>query len=213
MSLPVIILGAGGHSKVLIDTLQVSSAVIVGIVDADFALLGAKILGVHVLGGDEVVNEFSISEIHLVNGLGSVGLQSKRQKLFEKFKSAGYKFATIIHPSVAVSSDVVLGEGVQVMAGAVIQPGCQIGINNIINTRVSVDHDCVIGDHVHIAPGATLSGGVTIGAYSHIGTGATIIQGISIGSGCLIAAGAVVTKDVADGARVCGVPAREFFSR
>ena len=206
----IIILGAGGHAKVLIDALLLSSAVIAGVVDPDLALVGTTILGVPVLGGDDVINEFPPSEIKLVNGLGSVGLPVKRQQLFERFKCMGYKFATVVHPSAVVASDVVLGEGAQVMAGAVIQPGCHIGINSIINTRASVDHDSIVGEHVHVAPGVTMSGCVKIGMGSHIGTGATLIQGKSIGRGCLVAAGAVVTKDIADGVMVRGVPAREF---
>ncbi|HIJ94495.1 MAG TPA: acetyltransferase [Desulfuromonadales bacterium] len=210
MSLPVIILGAGGHAKVLIDALLSASATIAGIVDPNLALAGTDILGVPLLGGDNVVYEYPPSEIRLVNGLGSVGLSVNRQQLFEKFKVTGYKFATVIHPSAVIASGVVLGEGAQVMAGVVIQPGSHIGNNCIINTRASADHDCIIGDHVHIAPGVTMSGGVTVGTCSHIGTGATVIQGLSIGNGCLVAAGAVVTKNIIDGAMVRGVPAREF---
>lgn len=211
MSLPLIILGAGGHAKVLIDALLASSAVITGIVDPDLSLLGTTILGVPVLGGDEVVNEFPPTLIQLVNGLGSVGLPIKRQQLYEKFKGLGYSFASVVHPSAVIASDVILGEGAQVMAGAVIQPGCRIGIDSIINTRASVDHDCCLGNHLHIAPGVTLSGMVTVGKFTHIGTGATVIQGITIGCGCMIAAGAVVTKDIVDGVRVQGIPAREFL--
>lgn len=210
MSLPIIILGAGGHAKVMIDALLASSAVIAGVVDPDLTLTGTNILGVPVLGGDDVVNKFPPSQVQLVNGLGSVGLPVKRQQLFERFKGLGYNFATVVHPSAVVASDVVLGEGAQVMAGAVIQPGCRIGLNSIVNTRASVDHDCIIGDHVHIAPGVTLSGGIAVGTCSHIGTGATVIQGISIGNGGLVAAGSVVTRDISDGLMVRGVPAREF---
>lgn len=210
MSLPIIVLGAGGHAKVLIGCLMAVSAVIIGIVDPDEKRFGTKVLGVPVLGGDDVIAGFSSSEILLVNGLGSVGLPVNRQQLFERFKELGYAFASVVHPSAVIAPDVVLGEGAQVMAGAVIQPGCLIEADSIINTRASVDHDCIIGCHVHIAPGVTFSGGVTVGVCSHIGTGAVVVQGVFIGSGCLVAAGAVVTKNIVDGATVRGVPAREF---
>lgn len=208
MSLPVIILGAGGHAKVLIDTLLAASAVIAGIVAPNPTLAGTKILGVPLLGGDDVVTEYPPSEILLVNGLGSIGLPANRQQLFQRFKEMGYKFATVIHPSAVIASSVVLCEGAQIMAGVVIQPGTHIGINSIINTRASVDHDCIIGDHVHIAPGVTLSGGIKVGACSHIGTGATVIQGISVGAQSIIGAGSVVLQDVAPRITVVGVPAK-----
>ena len=210
MSMPIIILGAGGHAKVLIEALLKSSAVITGIVDPNPTLVGTKILGVSVIGGDEVVEEFPPSEVCLVNGLGSVGLPLGRQLLYEQFKGLGYNFTTVVHPSAVVASDVVLGEGAQVMAGAVIQTGSKIGCNVIINTHASVDHDCIIGNYVHLAPGVTLSGDVVIDSMVHIGTGATIIQGISIGKGSLVAAGTVVIKNIQSGSRVRGVPGREF---
>lgn len=208
MSLPVIVLAAGGHAKVLVDALLASSAQIAGIVDPDPKLAGAKLLGVPVLGGEEVVEEFPAAEVELVNGLGSVDLSGRRQKLFERFKAMGYNFATVVHPGALVACDAELGEGAQVMAGAVIQPGCRIGDNVIINTRASVDHDCVIGAHSHIAPGVTLSGSVLVGASCHLGTAAAAIQGVRIGSRSLVAAGAVVISDLAEGSVVRGVPAK-----
>ncbi len=210
MSLPVIILGAGGHAKVLIDALFESSAVIAGVLDPDPELAGTCVLGVPVLGNDNIATEFPPSEVQLVNGLGSVGTPAKRRQLYDKFKALGFCFATVVHPSAIVASDVVLGEGAQVMAGSVIQPGCSIGCNCIINTRASIDHDCIVGDHAHIAPGATLSGGISVGEATHIGTGATVIQGISIGNNAVVAAGAVVVKDIHARTKVRGVPAREF---
>lgn len=208
MSLPVIVLGAGGHAKVLIEALLASSAVITGIVDPDQTLLGTKLFGVPVLGGDEVLSEFPSSEVLLVNGLGSIGLPIRRRKLFEKFINLGYNFSTVVHPSAIVASDVTLCDGSQIMAGVVIQPGTRIGSNVLINTMASVDHDCFIGDHTHVAPGVTLSGSITVGALSHIGTGATVIQGICIGEGSLVGAGALVLRDLPSGATAVGVPAR-----
>src|SRR5689334_13466125 len=99
MSKPVLVLGAGGHSKVLIEALLLSGTVIAGIVDPDSALLGTKILGVSVIGADETINEFPSEEILLVNGLGSIGRPGRRMQIFELFSKKGYFFTSVIHPS------------------------------------------------------------------------------------------------------------------
>jgi len=94
------------------------------------------------------------------------------------------------------------------MAGAVVQAGCRIGENVIVNTRASIDHDCDIEAHAHVAPGAVLSGCVHVGERAHIGAGATVIQGLTIGAGAIVGAGAVVVDGIPDGVTVVGVPAR-----
>jgi UDP-perosamine 4-acetyltransferase len=209
MTLPVLILGAGGHAKVAIEALLRASIPVLGITDPDASLLGRTVLGIPVVGGDDEVLRHRPDHVFLVNGLGSVGPAARRRELFERFRRAGYGFARVIHPSAIVASDVVVGEGAQVMAGAVIQPGTRIGCNAIVNTRASVDHDCEIGDHAHIAPGAVLSGSVRVGEGAHVGTGASVIQGIRIGAGSVVGAGAAVVRDVPERATVLGVPARE----
>ena len=209
MSLPIVILGAGGHSKVLIDTLLTQKAKIIGITDYQLAKKGKLVLGIEVIGDDLMILDYKPNEVCLVNGIGSVGISIQRKSLFCKFTELGYRFANVIHPSVVIAADVHFGEGVQIMAGAVVQTGCRIGNNSIINTNASVDHDCAIASHVHIAPGVTLSGEVEVGEGVHIGTGATVIQGIRIGENSLIGAGSVVTQDVPMGVTVMGVPARE----
>lgn len=209
MNYPVIILGAGGHAKVLIDALRLQSIELAGITDADPGKKGQRLLDVQVMGGDEEVMKYPAEAIRLANGVGSVRVNLRRRQLFEQFKNSGYQFVSVAHPSAIIAADVVLSEGAQVMAGAVIQAGCYIGVNAVINTGCIIDHDCHIGDHAHIAPGVTLSGGTKVGENAHIGTGATVIQGIQIGRNSLVAAGAVVIRDVPDGTTVFGVPAKE----
>jgi len=209
MNLPVIVIGAGGHAKVLIDTLRTSSVVIEGIVDADPQLTGTKVLGIPVLGGDELLSTYIPADCVLVNAIGSVGSTLLRADLFCRFRSLGFRFLTIIHPSATIASDAILDEGAQVMAGAIIQPGSRIGMNSIVNTKVSIDHDCIIDADVHLAPGVTLSGGVRVGNGVHVGTGAIVIQGIEIGRNSVIGAGSVVLRDVPEGVTVYGVPAHQ----
>ena len=206
--LPIIVLGAGGHAKVVIDALQAAGADILGAVDPDGATHGTDILGVSVLGGDGVVQDHAPGAVALINGVGSTKPSSRRKDLYRRFKDAGYAFSSVVHPSAIIGANVEMADGVQVMAGAVVQPGCRIGSNAILNTHASVDHDCAIEAHVHIAPGAVLGGGISIGEGSHIGVGASIIQNIRIGAGVMVAAGAVVVTDFPDGVRIAGVPAR-----
>ena len=208
MTLPVIIIGAGGHARVLISALKSLHIDILGITDlASDKGSQKKIYGISVLGDDDKILDYSPDSIELVNGIGSVSSTQKRKDIYLRFKSHGYSFASVVHPSAMIMDEVQLGEGVQIMAGAIIQHGCIIGDNTIINTGAIIDHDCIIGEHVHIAPGAVISGGVQIGAMTHIGTAATIIQGIKIGPESIIGAGAVVINDIPSNVKAIGVPA------
>ncbi|MDI6880641.1 MAG: acetyltransferase [Desulfitobacteriaceae bacterium] len=208
MKLPVIVIGAGGHAKGLLETLLEQGINVLGFTDAAFPEGKTDFMGVPVLGTDEIVSNYAPQAVQLVNGVGSVQDISKRKDIFVNFKQLGFNFAEVIHRTAVVSGWTSLGEGVQLMAGAVVQPGSSVGDNTIINTKTAVDHDCLIGSHVHLSPGVTLSGGVEVGEGVHIGTGATVIQGIRIGAYAFVAAGAVVVRDVPAGARVMGVPAK-----
>ncbi|HML88561.1 MAG TPA: acetyltransferase [Methylomusa anaerophila] len=205
---PIIIVGAGGHAKVLVDCLLHAGLKIEGIVDRDSEKSRHDILGIPVIGDDSTVLSYSQNDILLVNGLGSVQSTIARKSIYLYFKEQGYSFAKVIHPTAIIGYEVAIGEGVQIMAGAIVQPGCTIHDNSILNTGAMVDHDCVVGKHVHIAPGVRCSGGITVGDCTHIGTGATVRQGINIGENCLIAAGSVVVSDVANDCCVMGIPAK-----
>ena len=210
MARPVIIIGAGGHTKVLIATLILLRREIIGVMEANHEKQGGLLSTIPIIGGDEAIKNYKPEGIELVNGIGSAGSPHRRMEIYQKFKKQGYQFAGVVHPSAIVMSDVQFGEGVQIMAGAIIQPGVCIGDNAIINTGVILDHDCIIGEHTHIAPGAVLSGGVHIGVGSHVGTSATIIQGIQIGENSIIGAGAVVIKNIPAGSKAVGVPSRDI---
>jgi len=205
-----IIIGAGDHSRVVIDALLSAGETITGITDVSSALHGSTLLGIAVLGADDVLGDYPPDTTRLVVGVGSTDLPTARQAIFERFKAQGYGFANVIHPAAVIGRAVHLGEGVQIMAGSVIQPFAMIGDNAIINTRAGVDHDCRIGAHSHIAPGATLSGGISVGAGCLIGCGATVIEGLNVGRGVLVAAGTTVCSDIPNGARVAGTPAKDI---
>ncbi|MCK6451159.1 MAG: acetyltransferase [Alphaproteobacteria bacterium] len=198
----LVLIGAGGHGRVLMAAIDLQGGWVVGVSDPKLAAGGTAPGGQPVLGEDELLQRCPPDKVMLVNGVGSTGAPRARHDVFARWRAQGYRFAAIVHPSAFIAAGAAVGEGVQVMAGAVVQNDARIGANSLVNTRAGVDHDCVLGETVHLAPGVTLSGGVTIGDRTHVGTGACVIQGVRIGSDVLIGAGAVIVGDVADGARV-----------
>lgn len=212
MTRPVIILGSGGHGRVVLDMLRVLGHEIIAFTDGNPSLWNRSVDGVPVIGGDREILGKEASEVMLVIGLGGTGDNAPRRRLFEDFSQRGYGFAALAHPASVVSGTASIGEGSVIMAGAVIQAGCTVGRNVIVNTGAVVDHDSILEDHAHVAPGAVLSGGVLVGCGAHIGTGAVVIQNIRVGEGALVAAGAVVVGNVPPRGVVMGVPARERTS-
>ncbi len=192
---PVIIIGAGGHSKVVADALNCSGYKILGFVTPD-AEPGSSFYNSTILGDDSVIIEYLPDDVLLANGIGALPYQTLRYKLAMNFRNQGYSFVTIVHPSAIVSQNVILEEGVQVMSGAVIQTDVKIGCDSIINTGALIDHDCNIAENCQISPGAILNGGVIIEKESYIGTGAKITQCVRVNKRCVVAAGTVVYKDV-----------------
>jgi sugar O-acyltransferase (sialic acid O-acetyltransferase NeuD family) len=208
MTKPVVILGGGGHARVVIDALRCAGHVIAGVIDPKADVAQSLPKGVTWLGKD--LSQVKAREVEVAIGVGSLeaSAQNARVRLFGEAKAGGFEVITVKHPSAIVAGDVALGEGSQIMAGAILQTGVRTGINCIVNTGASIDHDCRIGDHVHIAPRAVLSGTVDVGTGCHLGTGAVVIQNIRIGDWAMIAAGAVITSDVQPGARVAPGPQR-----
>jgi UDP-perosamine 4-acetyltransferase len=144
-------------------------------------------------------------------GVGSIGHTHVRQHLYVYGLSYKLFPLTVCHPDATCSSYARLGQGVHIMARAIINAGAVVGDNCIINSGAIVEHDCLIAEHCHIASGAVLSGGVQIGAGTHIGAGAVVRQGIRIGENVIVGAGAAVVKDIPSGQRVIGVPAKPLL--
>lgn len=203
---PIVIVGGGGHTRVLIGVLKRLELPIRGIITSDESLLGGEVHGVPVLGleGQVVLNA---QEIAIAIGVGNLASSKGpglhvRAGIYRRYVEQGFFVAPVISHQAILQPDIMVGQGVQVMPGAIIQPGAMIGENAIINTRAVIEHDCVIAPHVHVAPGAVICGTASIGEGTHIGAGAVVLQRVTIGANVVIGAGVTVTRDVADGAVV-----------
>ena len=203
----VYILGAGGHSSVLVDSLKVNGEGVDAIFSPEQDLSRESLCDIKHFPNEDILLDQDPRHFLLVNGIGSLPGNSLRKIIFCKFSEKGYSFKQVISKHAIVSPYAILGHGVQIMAGAIVQAGAKIGNNSIINTGAIIEHDCIIGEHNHIAPGVTLSGQVITGANVHVGTGAIVIQGISFGEQSVIAAGAIITQHIENDKIVFGARA------
>ncbi len=197
MSKPtIVVIGAGGHAKVVIDAIRRQDVYnIIGLTCPDAARKGEVFHGETIIGDDDVIPPGSNVALGIGNRASRTGPGlGVRRRVFEAMTSLEKWFPPIVHPRAIVSFHCNIGEGAQIMAGAIINPGARIGRNTIINTGAIVEHDCLVGAHCHIAPGAILCGGVKIGDETHVGAGAIILQGRTIGAGVVVAAGHVVRR-------------------
>ncbi|MBI2463487.1 acetyltransferase [Candidatus Peregrinibacteria bacterium] len=198
----IVIFGAGGHGKVVLDILLESGCSVLGFLDEDPKKKGQKVSGFKILGDWSFLKDTKNVDIAL-----GIGNNKIREKIFTKAQKLGYPVVNALHPRAVISRDTKLGIGIVVMAQAVINPGTIIEEGVVVNTGATVDHDCHLHKFCHIWPGAHLAGTVEIGAYSYIGTGCAVIQNIQIGKYAIIGAGAAVIKNIPDNVTAVGIPA------
>lgn len=205
----VVVVGGGGHAKVLICILKKMKAYkIIGYTDIKNR---GEILGVHYLGNDDTLSKIIKKEKHCnaVIGVGSVDLSEQRKRIKMLVDSLGFDLPAIVSPNAVLNEGVTIGKATVVFDGAVINSGAKIGECSIINTNSTVEHDCEIGDYVHIATGAVLSGGVRVGNNSFVGAGVNIIQYKTICQNCLIGAGSTVVENCLTPGTYVGIPAQK----
>lgn len=204
----IVLVGAGGHCKVIIDIIKsMRKYEIVCITDSKG--VGDKIFDIPIIGSDEVLPQVYKGGVrNAFVCLGSINNIGFRDKIYYKLRKIGYEVPKLIHNKAIVSPYAKIEDGTCVMAGAVVNAGAVIQENCIINTSSIIEHDCVIGRNSHISPGANLAGGVKIGDNSHVGMGASIIQGVTIGTNVVIGAGAVVLEDLKDNVTAVGIPSK-----
>lgn len=200
---PLVVLGAGGHAKVVIEALQAGNVYrIAGCI----AHGGATVLDIPVLGDDDILP--SLRDRGILCAIVAIGANDRRLALGERLTALGFELATAVHPAATVSPSARFGPGVQVMAGAVINAEAIIGAHAIVNTLAVVEHGCTIGDGAHVAPRAALGGDAALGRLSLLGIGAAVAPGCRIGDRVVVGAGAAVVRDLPDGVTAVGVPAR-----
>lgn len=205
----VIVVGASGQARVVVDLLeQAGELMIAGFIDRDLPV-GASFAGYPVLGTDADLVE--VCKDHRVRGgVLAVGDNARRCRIVHELQARlpDFLFFNAVHPRASIGRDVDLGCGIRVMAGAVINPGCTVGDYATVDTGASLDHDSILGSYASLAPGAATGGNVRIGPFTAVGIGAAISHGRQVGEHTVVGAGAVVVRDLPSHVVAYGNPAR-----
>lgn len=199
----ILIIGFGGHGKVVLSTLLAAKQKVLGFLDDNLATHSANIWGYKVLGTISLLNEFSHCR-----AVCAIGNNQIRKKICDSYPEISWK--TVVHPRAYVHESVSIGNGTVIFAGAVVQPDCVIGDHVILNTNSSVDHDCQIGNFVHIAPGVSLAGNVHIDEGSFLGIRSCVIPNVSVKKWTTIGAGGVVINEIPAYTFAKGIPAKRY---
>ena len=204
MKKSLIVLGAGGHAKVVIEILMEMGYQI------DFCIGGHdsvdKCMDITVLKGDEHLYRLRDEGYSLI--FPAIGENNLREKLANFALGLGYELVNAISPSSSISQSAILGKGIAIMAGVIVNAECEIKDLVILNTGASIDHDCYIGSCTHIAPQCALAGNVKIGKNTFLGIGTNVIPNINIGDNTIVGAGGVVVSDIPSYVTAVGIPAK-----
>ena len=201
---PIVLVGAGGHAKVIVDCLRFAGWDVIGCTDVDPT--PRQCAGVPVIGTDDKLE--SLRAEGLIHAFCALGGNALRERVGDRLLSLGFEVPAVCAAGALVSSSVVLGAGAAILPGAIINIDSVIGEFAIINTNANVDHDGVIGRAAHIGPGASLAGEVKVGDRTFVATGSAVIPQRRIGADTIVGAGSVVIRDLPSGVMAFGNPAR-----
>jgi sugar O-acyltransferase (sialic acid O-acetyltransferase NeuD family) len=204
----IVILGAGGFGREVLDVIEAVNSVqptwnFLGFLDdgsPDEGVLTRR--GTKLLGPTDMLGEI---DAQFVIGIGS---GSARARLDVLAASVGRKSATLVHPSATFGSDIEVGEGSIICAHVSLTTHIRVGRHVHINLSCTVGHDSVLEDYVTLFPGVSISGNVIVKEQTTVGSRTVVLPGLEVGARAVVGAGAVVVSAVPGGATVAGVPAR-----
>ncbi len=202
---PVLVVGAGGHAKVVIELIQAEGCYrIAGLIDADPT--PRTVMGLQVIGTDRDLAQLRGSGLD--KAFVALGDNQRRLAIGRDLERLGFEIVNAISPAAVISASAQLGRGVAIMAGAVVNAAATIGDFAIVNTGAVIDHDATMGEGSHLSPGCALAGNVKIGRLAFLGVGASAIPGVTVGAGAIVGAGACIVNDIPAAAVARGVPAK-----
>lgn len=200
----LIIIGAGGHGRVVADIAQrVGSYDEISFLDDAEPTAG---FGYAYLGKIDDFHKF----IDAYDMFVAIGNNDIRKTITIKLAEKHARLATIVAPDAVIGNNVTVGVGSVILSGVVVNTGSKIGKGVIVNAGSILDHDCVVEDFCHIAVGARLCGSVFVGANSWIGAGTTAKSNVRICNNCTVEIGSAIVSDLKEPGPYAGIPAKMY---
>jgi sugar O-acyltransferase (sialic acid O-acetyltransferase NeuD family) len=200
----LILIGAGGHSRSCIDTIEQEGKYRIGGLVGLNQDVGSSQFGYEVLATDSELDDLAKQFQYAFLAIGQIHSPEPRIRLYEKLVAAGFVLPSIVAPSAYVSPHAKVGAGTIVMHGAILNAGVTVGNNCIINTQALLEHDSQVSDHCHISTGAILNGDTSVGTGSFVGSAAVIKEGVSVGAGSLVGMGLALRHNLGDACQYLG---------
>lgn len=209
--IPLIIVGNGGHGRVIADLVEAARMYrVIAMADDLCTDIACKdgIFHIHPGKVRELVESDRNTKVMI-----AIGSNEARSAMVQRLGLSLESYATLVHPAATISGHAYVGPGSVVMAGAIVNHSACIGAHAIVNSGAVVEHDTEVGWFAHLSPNSTVAGNASIGDGAHIGIGAAVIPSIRIGAWCIVGAGAAVVRDLPEGATAVGVPAKVIKQR
>lgn len=205
----MVVIGAGGHAKVVVELARSCGFEVVGCLDSDDT--PRLVVGAPVIGKDDIASSLLSDGVRFA-AVG-IGNNRVRERIGVELEALGFTLPPLISPNAVVSPSAEVERGTIVMPGAILNAECRIGPFGIINTSASIDHDCHLGVAVHVAPGSRLAGSVIVGDRAMVGVGSAVAPGVIIGADSTLGAGATAIHDICFNTIAVGTPARARATR
>lgn len=210
----IVLFGGGNQVKYCIDIIQKEGKYnIAGITDP-YLKTDSEIMGYKIIGKQEEIRD--LIKIYNINaGLITIGDNWTRKIVFDKITELipDFEFVTIVHPSVIIGNDVVIGRGTVIMAGCIISPGTSIGDFCFFASGAILEHESYMGNFASLSAGSVTGGKVKIGDFVAIALGVILFDRIEIGEHTVIGSGSLVTRNIPDHVVAYGIPAKIIRSR
>jgi sugar O-acyltransferase (sialic acid O-acetyltransferase NeuD family) len=196
MTRPMLVIGAGGHSRSCIDVIERHGGYeIIGLIGRAEEV-GSYLLNYRVIGCDNDLPSLMRPGLCALVSVGQISANRVRQVLFEHLLQIGFELPVVVSPLAYISPHAEIGVGSIVMHHATISAGVKVGNNCIINSGAIVEHDCHVSDHCHVSTGSVINGGVHIGIRCFVGSGSVIREKCSVGDDTVIGMGISVRHNI-----------------